>query len=84
MYFFSIRTLLISDIIITKIIYLDFLTSCTSRVALIIYISRVLNKFWSSIVFYIDLYLISGLVLSIELVLDPSLGSLNILFIIEY
>ena len=61
-----------------KIIYLGFLASRTSRVALIIWISRVLSLLRSSIVSYLTL----GLVLGIELVLDLGLGSLSILFII--
>ena len=60
--------------------YLGFLASRTSRVALIIQISRILSLFRSSIVFY----LILGLVLGIELVLDLGLGSLIILFIVGY
>ena len=45
-------------------------------------ISRVLSLLRSSIVFYIVSYL--GLVLGTELVLDLGLGSLSILFIVEY
>ena len=45
-------------------------------------IFRVLNLLRLSIVFYIVSYL--GLVLGIELVLDLGLGSLSILFIVEY
>jgi len=73
-----------SAIIIVKIIYLGFLVSYTSRVALIMWIFRVLSLFRSFIVFYIDSYSALSLVLSIELVLDLGLGSLNILFIVEY
>jgi hypothetical protein len=43
-------------------------------------ISRVLNLFRLSIVFYIAFYLALG----IKLVLDLGLGSLSILFIVEY
>jgi len=52
--------------------------------------SRVLGKLLLSIVSYIVSYLILGLVLGIELVLstesvlDLGLGSLSILFIVEY
>ena len=63
-----------------KIIYLGFLASYTSRVALIIWISKVLSLFRLSIVSYLGL----GLVLDIELVLDLGLGSLSILFIVGY
>jgi len=71
-------------IIIAKIIYLGFLASYTGRVALIIWISRVLSLLRSSVVSYIVSYLALGLVLNIELVFDLGLGSLSILFIIEY
>jgi hypothetical protein len=76
--FFSAKAFLILAIITVKIIYLGFLASRASRVALIIQISRVLSLFGSSIVSY----LVLGLVLNIELVLD--LGSLSILFIVRY
>ena len=59
-----------------KIIYLGFLVSYTSRVTLIIKISRVLSLFKLSIVSYIVFYL------ALALILD--LGSLNILFIVRY
>ena len=84
MYFFSIKAFLISAIITAKIIYLGFLASYANRVALIIQISRVLSLFRLSIVSYIVSYLGLGLVLDIELVLDLSLGSLSILFIVRY
>ena len=69
-------------IIIVKIIYLGFLVSRASGVALIMQISKVLSLFRSSVVSYLGL----GLVLDIELVLDLDLGlgSLTILFIVEY
>ena len=67
-----------------KIVYLGFLASYTSEVALIIWISRVLYLFRLFIVFYIGFYLALGLVLDIELVLDLGLGSLSIFFIVEY
>ena len=79
-YFFSTKAFLILAIIIAKIIYLGFLVSCASGVALIIRISRVLSSLRLSIVFYLGL----GLVLGIELVSDLGLGSLRILFIVEY
>jgi len=44
----------------------------------------VLSKLRLSLVSYIASYLGLGLVLGIELVLDLGLGSLSILFIIEY
>jgi hypothetical protein len=44
MYFFSAKAFLILAIIIAKIIYLGFLVSYISKVALIIWIFRVLNK----------------------------------------
>ena len=84
MCFFSAKAFLILVIITVKIVYLGFLASYASRVALIMQISRVLSLFKSSIVSYIIFYLALGLVLSIELVLDLGLGSLSILFIVGY
>jgi hypothetical protein len=63
-----------------KIIYLGFLASRASGVALIMQTSRVSSLFGSSIVSY----LVLGLVLGIELVLDLGSGSLSILFIVRY
>ena len=84
-YFFSAKAFSISAIIIAKIIYLSFLVSCTSGVAPIMWIFRVLSLLKLSIVFYISfssvLGSMSGSVLGIELVLN--LGSLSILFIVE-
>jgi hypothetical protein len=82
--FFSARAFLISAIITAKIIYLGFLASRTSRVALIMQISKVLSLFRLSIVSYVVSYLGLGLVLDIELVLGLGLGSLSILFIVRY
>ena len=82
--FFSAKAFLILAIITAKIIYLGFLASCTSRVALTMQIFSVLSLFRSSIVSYIVSYLGLGLVLNIELVLDSGLGSLSILFIVGY
>jgi len=79
-YVFSTKAFLISAIITAKIIYLSFLASYASGVALIMRISRVLSLLGLSIVSYLDL----GLVLDTELVLDLGLGSLKILFIVEY
>jgi len=79
-YFFSAKAFLISAIVIAKIVCLGFLASCTSGVALIMRISRVLSLLGLSIVSYLGL----GSVLSTELVLDLGLGSLRILFIVEY
>ena len=81
---FSAKAFLISAIVIVKIIYLGFLASRASRVALIMQISRVLSSFRSSIVSYVVSYLGLGLVLGMELVLDLGLGSLSILFIVRY
>jgi len=81
-YFFSTKAFLISAIIIAKIVYLGFLVSRTNRVALIMWMSKVLSELRLSLVSYIVSYL--GLVLGIELVLDLGLGSLSILFIIGY
>ena len=64
--------------------YLGFLASRASRVALIMQISRVLSLFKLSIVSYIVSYLALGLVLNIKLVSDLGLGSLSILFIVGY
>jgi hypothetical protein len=83
-YFFSAKAFLISAIIIAKIVYLGFLASYTNRVALIIWMSKVLSELRLSLVSYIVSYLGLGLVLDIELVLDLGLGSLSILFIIGY
>ena len=82
MCFFSTKAFLILAIIIVKIVYLGFLASRASGVALIMQISKVLGLFRSSIVSYLGLGL--GLVLDIELVLDLGLGSLSILFIVGY
>ena len=84
MYFFSAKAFLISAIVIVKIVYSGFLASYTSGVALIMWISKVLSELRSSLVSYIVFYLALGLVLDIELVLDSGLGSLSILFIVEY
>ena len=81
---FSAKAFLISAIVIVKIIYLGFLVSYASRVALIMQISRVLSSFRLSIVSRIVSYLGLGLVLGIELVLDLGSGSLSILFIVRY
>ena len=64
--------------------YLGFLASRASKVALIMQISRVLSLFRLSIVSYIVYYLGLGLILDIELILDLGLGSLSILFIVGY
>ena len=84
MCFFSAKAFLISAIIIAEIVYLGFIASRTSRVALIMQISRVLSLFRLSIVSYIVSYLGLDLVLDIELVLDLGSGSLSILFIVGY
>jgi len=78
--FFNAKAFLISAIITAKIIYSGFLASCASGVAPIMRISRVLSSLKLSIVPYLGL----GLVLGTELVLDSGLGSLRILFIVEY
>jgi len=78
--FFSAKAFLISAIVIAKIIYLGFLVSCASRVALIMRIFRVPSLLRLSIVSYLGL----GSVLGIKLVLDLGSGSLRILFIVEY
>ena len=79
-YFFSAKAFLIPAIVIAKIIYLGFLASRANRAAPIIQMSRVLSELQLSIVSYLAL----GLVLGIELVLNLDLGSLSILFIVEY
>ena len=84
MYFFSAKAFLILVIITAKIIYLGFLASRASGVALIIQISSILSLFGLSIVSYIVSYLGLGLILGIELVLDLGSGSLSILFIVGY
>ena len=80
--FFNIKAFLISAIVTAKIIYLGFLVSYTSGVVPIMWIFRVLSLFKLSMVSCIVSYL--GLVLGIELVLDLGLGSLSILFMVEY
>ena len=82
--FFSTKAFLISAIITAKIVYSGFLASRANGVAPIMQISRVLSSLESSIVSYVVSYLVLGLVLGIELVLDLGLGSLSILFIVEY
>ena len=84
MCFFSAKAFLILVIITAKIVYLGFLASCASRVALIIQISSILSLFGLSIISYIVSCLGLSLVLGIELVLDLGLGSLSILFIVGY
>jgi len=79
-YFFSARAFLILAIITAKIVYLGFLASCTNKVALIMWISRVL----SGLRLFLVSYMVLGLVLGIKLVLDLGLSSLSILFIVEY
>ena len=78
MYFFNIKAFLILAIVTVKIIYLGFLASYISRVALIMRIFIILSKFWSSIASYI------GSPSAFSSVLDSGLGSLSILFIVEY
>ena len=82
MCFFSAKAFLILVIITAKIIYLGFLASCASGVALIMWIFNILRLLKSSIVFYIVFCL--GLVLGKKLVLDLGLGSLSIFFIVKY
>ena len=84
MCFFGAKAFLILAIITAKIICLGFLASCTNRVAPIMWISKVLSELGLFLVSYIVSY--SGLssVLDTELVLDLGLGSLSILFIVEY
>ena len=84
MYFFSTKAFLISAIVIVKIVYLGFLVSYASRVALIIQISRVSSLFGSSIVSYIVSYLNLDSVLGKKSVLDLSSGSSSIFFIVKY
>jgi hypothetical protein len=63
-----------------KIVYLGFLASRASGVALIMWMFRVLSLLRLSIVSYLTL----GLVLGIELVSNLGLGSSSIFFIIGY
>ena len=79
MCFFNTRAFLILAIITAKIVYLGFLASYASRVALIIWIFKVLSELRLSLVSYMVL----GSVLGIKLVLNLGLGSLGILFIVE-
>ena len=76
--FFNTKAFLISAIVIAKIICSGFLASCASEVALIMWIFKVLSELKSSLVSYVVSYLGLGLVL------DLGLGSLSILFIVEY
>ena len=82
--FFSARAFLISAIITAKIVYLGFLASCANRVALIIQIFKVLSGLRLSLVSYMVLGLVLGLLLDTELVLGLGLGFLSTLFIVEY
>jgi hypothetical protein len=82
--FFSTKALLILAIVTAKIVYLGFLASYTSGVALIIWMFRVLGLFKLSIIFYIVSYLSLGSVLSKELMLNLGLNSLSIFFIVKY
>ena len=84
MYFFSAKAFLILAIITVKIIYLGFLASYTSRVALIMRISKVLSLLGLSLVSYINSYLGLSLVLNKKLVLVLVLGYLSVLFLYEY
>ena len=83
-HFFSTKAFLILVIIIAKIVCLGFLLSRASGVAPIMWIFKVLSELRLSLVPYIVSYLALGLILDIESVLDLGLGSLSILFIIEY
>jgi len=88
-YFFSAKAFLILAIVTIKIVYLGFLISYTSKVTPIIWMSKVLNKLWSSVVSYIVFilfYLNSSSALNMELVLisDLGLSFLSIFFIIGY
>jgi len=78
--FLSAKAFLILAIVIIKIVYSGFLASYANKVALIMRIFRVLSLLILLVVSYLGL----GLVLNTELVLDLSLGSLRILFIVEY
>ena len=73
-------------IVTAKIIYLGFLASRASGVALIMWISRVLSELWSSAVSYIVFCSSLDSVLNIELVLMLDLGSgfLSIFFMVGY
>jgi hypothetical protein len=82
--FFGAKAFLISATVTAKIVYLGFIVSRASRVALIMQTSRVLSLFELSIVSYIGSCLGLGLVLSIESVLDLGSGSLSIFFIVGY
>jgi len=82
--FFSAKAFLISAIVIVKIVCLGFLVSCANRVALIMWIFKVLSELKLSLVSYIVSCLGLSLVLGTELVLNLGLGSLSILFIVEY
>jgi len=82
--FFSTKAFLILAIVIVKIMCSGFLVSYTSRVAPIMWISKVLSGLRLFLVSYTVSYLVLGLVLNTKLVLDLGLGSLSILFIVEY
>ena len=86
MCFFSAKAFLILAIIIVKIVYLGFLVSYASRVALIIWIFNILRLLRLSIVSYIVscLGLGLGLVLGKKLILDLALDSLSLFFIVKY
>ena len=82
--FFGAKAFLILAIVIVKIMCSGFLVSYASEVALIMWMFKVLSKLRLSLVSYIVSYLGLGLVLVTKLVLDLGLGSLSILFIVEY
>jgi len=73
--FFSAKAFLISAIVTVKIVYSGFLASHANRVALIMWIFKVLSEFRSSLVSYIISCSYLGSVLGTELVLDLGLGS---------
>ena len=90
MCFFSAKAFLILAIVTVKIICSGFLASYASKVALIIWISKVLSRLRLSLVSYVVSGSVLGSVLDTELVLDLGsvsdlgLGSLSIFFIVEY
>ena len=83
-YFFGAKAFLILAIITAKIVCSGFLASRANRVALIMWISKVLSELRLSLVSYTVFYLVSGSVSDLELVLDLGSGSLSIFFIVEY
>ena len=82
--FFGVKAFSISAIVTVKIVCLGFLVRHANGAAPIMWISKVLGKLWLFLISYVVSCLALGSMSGMELVLDSGLGSLSILFIIEY